>query len=234
MTTLNLHGQRGGVASDINDAMIVAGSLRYSYTDWGAVLWDGANVTELGSGSARAINNSGLVVGENGSGYPARWEGGVLTVLPGLGTTSGSAAGLNDRGQAVGYSNDRACLWEGNTVTPLDGPGVGKSWAYAVNNAALAVGEAYFGGGSSLQGFVWESGTMHNLNDLLVNGQGWDIWTARGISDTGLIVGEGYAPDGQSHAYLLTPIPEPASLCLLALGGLALLTRRRRRQPPSR
>ncbi len=40
-------------------------------------------------------------------------------------------------------------------------------------------------------------------------------------------VGTGFSPSGQRHAFLLTPIPEPATLPLLALGGVVVMVRRR-------
>jgi hypothetical protein len=44
-----------------------------------------------------------------------------------------------------------------------------------------------------------------------------------GINNLGQII----ANDEFGHAFLLTPIPEPATLSLLALGGLLLAHRRR-------
>ena len=51
---------------------------------------------------------------------------------------------------------------------------------------------------------------------------------AHGINDSGQIAGYGTI-GGQQHAFLLTltPTPEPASLSLLALGGMALFRRAR-------
>jgi hypothetical protein len=50
---------------------------------------------------------------------------------------------------------------------------------------------------------------------------------AHGINDSGQIAGFG-GFGGQTHAFLLTPTPEPACLSLLAVGAAALLGRRRR------
>ncbi|MFL5331542.1 MAG: PEP-CTERM sorting domain-containing protein [Gemmataceae bacterium] len=44
------------------------------------------------------------------------------------------------------------------------------------------------------------------------------------MNDFGSVVGVGTNPSGQSHAFLLTGVPEPSSILLAALGvgGLAL------------
>jgi len=67
---------------------------------------------------------------------------------------------------------------------------------------------------------------MTDLNDLIAPGSGWVLIQAQAINDNGWITGYGQI-DGEAHAFLLTP--EPATLSLLALGGLAVLMRRRKR-----
>jgi probable HAF family extracellular repeat protein len=51
---------------------------------------------------------------------------------------------------------------------------------------------------------------------------------ANAINDYGQIAGIGWNSAGMEHAFLLTPTPEPTTLFLLALGGLAMLRRRRK------
>jgi probable HAF family extracellular repeat protein len=65
---------------------------------------------------------------------------------------------------------------------------------------------------------------MRNLNDLLdPSGAGWTLRDAIAINDAGQIVGYGTSPPGAQHGFLLTPVPEPPTLALVAL-ALALLT----------
>ena len=81
---------------------------------------------------------------------------------------------------------------------------------------------------------IWENdNSMRNLNDVLADDFGLDLtgWTlthALSISDDGMvIVGYGENPSGETEAWIAV-IPEPATLSLLALGGLAVMRCRRK------
>src|ERR1043166_2424675 len=100
------------------------------------------------------------------------------------------------------------------------GPGVGN----AINNNGDVVGWSFVGGFD--HAFLYSSGGMTDLAPYLVNiGIVFDSF-ATGINDNGDIVGYGEDSMGNNHAFLLTPVPEPSSLWLLAMGGLVLLRRR--------
>jgi hypothetical protein len=66
---------------------------------------------------------------------------------------------------------------------------------------------------------------MSDLNDLIDPVAGWTLKSAYAINDLGWIVGYG-THNGQSRGFVLTPIPEPSALSLLAACALGLLTRR--------
>src|SRR5258708_12417788 len=68
------------IAFGINDAGIIVGEADSSVTR--AFLWQNGNVTYLGDGSARSINNLGQVVGVGGlSGNAVLWSNGTTTDL---------------------------------------------------------------------------------------------------------------------------------------------------------
>ncbi|MGA2266483.1 MAG: DUF3466 family protein [Phycisphaerae bacterium] len=214
----------------VNNAGTAVGkSLKYDggeYKGWRAVRWDasGTAATELGN------------LGTTASGV-----------------TQGQAVAINAAGTAVGQMekydiahNDkgtRAVRWDaaGTDATELgilgtDGNGWTDAAAEAINTAGIAVGWAneYLAG--SLVGtraVYWGSnGVAVDLNTLIDPNSGWTLEKATAVSDTGWIAGIGlYDPDGAGGAdayerLFSLQIPEPASMVLLALGGLALLKRR--------
>ncbi len=69
---------------------------------------------------------------------------------------------------------------------------------------------------------------MYDLNTYLLDGAGWTLIEAWGINADGQIAGWGTL-DGNDRAFILTPIPEPATAALLLIGAAAMLWRRGRR-----
>ena len=70
---------------------------------------------------------------------------------------------------------------------------------------------------------------MDDLNDLVDPASGWTLTVAQSINDSGWIVGYGTNPAGQTHAFLLTPVPEPSVLTVLGSAALFCLRGMRRR-----
>jgi probable HAF family extracellular repeat protein len=170
-------------------------------------------------GEAAAINESGLAVGWSGQGpnggyyRAAMWQNGVVTQLAG-GDSLNSAFAVNDAGWIVGYTSDpsdfrdQATLWV-DPQHPINlgtlAPTHWQNWAYAVNNSRQIVGT------SGQHAFLWETGAMQNLEALIppnTPASTWLLYSANGISDNGLIVGEGLH-NGVIRGFLLTPTAPP-------------------------
>jgi probable HAF family extracellular repeat protein len=186
---------------------------------------------------AYAVNNGNIVVGSSMNGSSSynrafKWSGGVMTDLGLLqqwsqnGTPVGAEAyGVNNLGDVAGGSfyvagiHDTAiwhgAIWKaGGTVVDLGNLGQGGDWsqAFDVNDGGLAVGWANTTfGDSPKHAFVWYgSGSIQDLNNLLVNGGGWLLTSATKINSSGQIVGYG-THNGLPRGFLLTPTAAPGS-----------------------
>jgi probable HAF family extracellular repeat protein len=141
---------------------------------------------------------------------------------------------INNLGHVVGDFFDygrEAFLWHDDVRIILGTLGGNHSGAFGINDLGQVVGWSDTnppGGQARFHAFVWEDGAMVDLNDLIPADSGWELIEAYDINSTGWIIGFGKNPLGHHRGFILEPIPEPATLALLALGGLALLSRRRR------
>lgn len=103
--------------------------------------------------------------------------------------------------------------------------GGASSSANAINDTGQIVGWSYTSNGVD-HAFLWSSGNMVDLNSLIDPASGWTLEGAGAITNLGWIVGTGRNAFGETHAYLLTPAPEPIGLSLFATVGLLVLRRR--------
>ena len=220
--------------------LLAAGRVRAS-GHLHAVTWENGQIRDLGVPSAefneseaRDVNAGGRIVGRART--PGHLqsraflvENGVMRTLPTHGGNDAEAKAINDAGLVVGGSEvsadgpTRAFLFDSaaGTILNLGTLGDNSSTAFDVNNNGQVVGQA---GGA----FLWEDGVMLDLNELIDPASGWTLTYASGINELGLIVGQGDNPDGESHAFLLTPIdrspgPNPIPLPPAAWPGLATL-----------
>ncbi len=101
-----------------------------------------------------------------------------------------------------------------------------SSNALDINNKGQIVGNSHILNGDS-HAFLYDSANgMLDLNDFIDPDSGWVLTIAYGINDLGQIIGSGEI-NGQTHAFLMTPIPEPATILLFGLGGLVLRKKRK-------
>jgi uncharacterized membrane protein len=153
-----------------------------------ATEWSGGRVINLGVGEAAAVNDIGQVVGESG-GLATEWSGGRVITLGRLpGTTSSIAYGINNAGEAVGYSIvggvEYATEWNGGKPISLRGlTGSAGSSAYGINDAGQVVGVVFFGG--SARAIEWTGGKPAALGGL----SGLTASGANVINDAGKAAG---------------------------------------------
>jgi probable HAF family extracellular repeat protein len=173
------------------------------------------------NGQASAINNRGQVAGyaENGVAdstcpqgvenfmvdLPVMWDKGIAMPLPTInGDPDGVAYGINDRGQAVGYSGtctaaNYAVVWENGTATQLLDLGDPGGIAYAINSHNQVVGQAVNSDGTPLA-TLWQNNTVAALGGLPPG----DVASfATSINNRGQAVGSSFDSKGNwSHGLL--------------------------------
>ena len=156
-------------------------------------------------------------------------------VIPNLpGKNGGFAFAVSSNGLVVGSNTFNGGAGvpflysdSGGTVAVPLPDGATSGGARGVNSLGQVVGTA----STSFAVPYFFDGTQTFTLQSLISDPTWDLSMntssgAFGISDTGVIVGRGLH-NGVISAFVLTPVPEPTTLGIAAVGGLALMRRRR-------
>ena len=165
------------------------------------------------------INSTGQVVGQSNLAgdkkyHPFLWQKGkAIQDLGTLGGKSGTATWINDAGDAVGGAwttgNQafHAVLWKNGKALDLGVlTGYKHSLAFAINSNDQIVGCVTNNlNAGCTHGFLWENGTMYNLNKLVSGGSGLILSMPLNINDRGEIATWGNYHNVFTHAVLLIP-----------------------------
>lgn len=216
-----------------------------------AFLWRDGHMSALptlggNNGQASAINNRGEVVGfaETADAdptcppapieAPVLWEKGQAHALPLVGADpDGFAFGINDRGEAVGYSGNcsfatHAVVWKNDTVVVLQDLGGTKSnVAYVINNRGQIAGKVRSADGSTYVAALWQPDGALTILGIL---PGDFAAFATGINDRGQVVGNNFDSSfNWSHGFLwqngvMTDInaliPEDSNLSVISASNI--------------
>jgi uncharacterized membrane protein len=195
-----------------------------------------------------SYNPTNMGYAQNPHGHACLFDptgGGANTDLGALGTYIDSAASsINDNDQIAGRAYytvrnsagtydtySRACLFDSTGGGANINLGTLNSYqnssASSINNNGQIVGSVFNASNSSHACLFDSTGGGNNidLNSLINPSSGWILMSASDINNNGWIVGYGTLY-GQTHAFLLV-VPEPATIILFTLGGLAVMRRKK-------
>lgn len=240
MRNLGTLGGLDAMAFLVNDRGQVAG---WSYTNEDPnpttgfptlhpFLWEDGKMLDLGTlggtaGGSIALNNRGQVVGvSNLAGDQASdlflWDKGKLTDL--TAQSGGSfvfANAINDAGQIAGGAffpgrDFDAAVWQNGVLTDLgtlDGDCISVAWA--MNSRGQIVGTSLSCEPGKRHAFLWQNGSMFDLNALIPADSSLELMDPLAIGDNGEIAGIGVVPGSGCNnpyacgvAFVLQPTDE--------------------------
>jgi probable HAF family extracellular repeat protein len=237
-----------GLSSDIGTLASTYGasSIAYGINDAGQAV--GGSTAATGYHAFRTVANESINAASDDLGTLGDYMGNSYSVGQAI-NASGQVAGYSTTSSSSGYHPFRT--GPDKLIDPATDdlgllPAAKSGQTSAINDAGQVVGHDIMDNNDDAA-FLYDAGGLHNLNDELSRGSGWQLLTADAINNQGQIIGIGRL-GGVIHAYLLTPLglsctpvgctqdvvatPELGSGELLATGllplGFVLVLRRRR------
>jgi probable HAF family extracellular repeat protein len=204
---------------------------------------------QAGTTSAVAINDVGQVllnsIDNNVNNVNFVYKNSQYTLLTALlpadpnNPSFAFASGINNAATIVGAITSPSqvtdgFILQGNQVTTIDDPNASNGTlglgtiANAINNSGQVAGY-YTDANFVAHGFVYDNGAFTTVDAPLGAG-GTQIF---GINDSGQLVGQFFDANGDAFGFLATPVaavPEPSSLTMLAIAGVAVAGGRLRRR----
>ena len=245
-TALDVFGASHVYAMGISDSGQVAGQYFSQATGTRAFLHAGGVASDLGDlgggfAAANAVNNAGHAVGFSAlddapfHAHAFFYAGGVMHDLGAFPDASLSeATAINEFDQVTGQGwvqgSFHAFLYDGGTLKDLGTLGGRESFAYDINASGQIVGYSDLAGDFDTVAFLWDGVSLLDLNALIDPADGWTLYRASGINDSGQIAAYG-CRGGVCGGVLLdvaAAVPEPATFFLLMI-GLGMLGWRRLR-----
>jgi probable HAF family extracellular repeat protein len=241
VTDLGTLGGQSARALAINNAGQVGGSFTDVTNVAHGFVLTGGTLTDVGSlgGSmttVASINDTGMAVGTSylsggTQSHAFVFDSGVITDL-GLPSTYSGAYGINNAGEIVGQmwnvsGEAHGFYYYKGAAIELESPDGSAATARAINDRGQIVGYSHTIGVSDYRAVLWQGGVLIDLNSLLSPAySGYTLMYAEDINNNGWITGQMLDPGGYRRAFILTP--EPATIMLLAAGGLTGRRLRRR------